>query len=131
METADKNALLDFLAANGVSKLEVSFDGSGDEGSTTDTLVYVKSEDGLVLDDENNVLELDYTKPVGEDEDEITSKLSSYLDDLTYDLLEQNHSGWENNDGGYGELVIDVIERKIKLQMHERVVETEDTDTEI
>ena len=41
---------------------------------------------------------------------------------LVYALLEQTHSGWENNDGAYGDFAFDVENRTIRLAYNERYV---------
>ena len=46
------------------------------------------------------------------------------IERLAYDLLEETHGGWENNEGAYGEFVFDVAERTIRLEYNERVMET-------
>ena len=39
---------------------------------------------------------------------------------LCYDYLEQEHSGWENNDGAYGTFIFDVPKRTIELEFNGR-----------
>ena len=52
------------------------------------------------------------------------------IERLAYDLLEETHGGWENNEGAYGEFVFDVAERTIRLEYNERVMETEYSEHE-
>lgn len=47
------------------------------------------------------------------------------IKDLTYELIAQNHLGWENNDGAYGELVIDTATGKAGLEHSTRFVRAE------
>lgn len=51
--------------------------------------------------------------------------LSQAIESLAYDCLESTHSGWENNDGGYGDFVFDVAAQTIKLDYDERYVAIE------
>ena len=44
---------------------------------------------------------------------------------LVYDVLNQKHSGWDNNDGAYGEYTFDVAERTITLDYNERHMESD------
>jgi hypothetical protein len=46
--------------------------------------------------------------------------LEGGIEALCYDYLEQEHDGWENNDGGYGEFIIDVAQRTISLEFCQR-----------
>jgi len=47
------------------------------------------------------------------------------VETLVYDFLRQVHSGWEINDGAYGEFTFDVAERTIKLDYNERYTSSE------
>ena len=46
------------------------------------------------------------------------------IEKLAYDFLEEEHDGWENEDGAYGEFTFDVGERTIRLEYNERVMTT-------
>jgi len=46
--------------------------------------------------------------------------LREAIETACYDFLTQEHAGWENNDGAYGEFTIDVAERKIELECNVR-----------
>jgi hypothetical protein len=46
--------------------------------------------------------------------------LRDAIETLCYDYLEQEHGGWENNDGAYGEFQFDVAERTIELEFSSR-----------
>ena len=51
--------------------------------------------------------------------------LSSALQELAYDYLSEKHSGWENNDGVYGNFVFNVARRAITLDYNERYTVSE------
>lgn len=51
--------------------------------------------------------------------------ISAAVESLAYDVLEQTHAGWENNDGAYGDIVFDVAERTIALDYNERYTASE------
>ncbi len=40
-------------------------------------------------------------------------------------MLAQKHNGWENGDGAFGELTIDIAARKAVLEHSVRITETE------
>jgi hypothetical protein len=49
------------------------------------------------------------------------------IEKLVYDLLEQTYSGWEDNQGAYGDFLFDVSERTITLNFNERIETSEYT----
>ena len=50
--------------------------------------------------------------------------LASAMEDLCYDLLDENYWGWGNNDGSYGTFVFDVEGGTLTLEHNRRRVET-------
>ena len=46
--------------------------------------------------------------------------LPDAIEHLCYDFLEQEHGGWENNDGAYGEFILDVAGRTVELDFNGR-----------
>jgi len=46
--------------------------------------------------------------------------IADAIEQLAYDFLEQTHSGWEDNDGAYGDFTFDVAARTITLDYNER-----------
>ena len=77
-----KNTIIPKLAELGVSKLTVSYSGSGDEGAV----------DGLDVEPEGLA---------------IPSELARDISDLAEELLDAEHGSWEDGDGGTGTIVID------------------------
>ena len=51
--------------------------------------------------------------------------LSDAIETLVYAFLEQSHSGWEDNDGAYGDFTFDVGNRTITLDYNERYTESD------
>ena len=41
-----------------------------------------------------------------------------------YDFLAQTHSGWEDNEGAFGEFTFDIAARTITLDYNERYIES-------
>jgi hypothetical protein len=100
-EAAAKAALLaecEQLAAAGVTFVAVAFDGSGDDGATEDVRCY-DSED---YDHERKLVKHD------------ASRLQDYFDALV-------PFGYEIDCGGFGDVVLDVKARKIRVEHSERV----------
>ena len=50
--------------------------------------------------------------------------LRSYLDTFTWEKIEDEESGFYNNEGGYGEIIFDVAERTIKMEHNNYIQET-------
>jgi hypothetical protein len=57
-------------------------------------------------------------------------KLASLLEDFAYEVLERHHDGWEINDGGFGELLIDVAEENFQLDCNLRFTSYNSHSTE-
>lgn len=56
--------------------------------------------------------------------------LRDAIETMAYDLLERTHSGWENNDGAYGEFTFDVVNRTVTLDYNERYTASENSTHE-
>ncbi|MBN9533629.1 MAG: hypothetical protein J0H10_09755 [Alphaproteobacteria bacterium] len=118
----NKAALLDALAVAGITAVIVSFDGYGDSGQ-------IENVEVLIGDDEARMPA--GTIEIGEalwGEVELKRSavgISAAVESLAYDVLEQTHAGWENNDGAYGDIVFDVAERTIALDYNERYTASE------
>ncbi|MDG3444577.1 DUF6878 family protein [Nitrospirillum amazonense] len=113
----NKGALLAALATAGITHVVVTFDGCGDSGQVED--IEVKARDNISTFPSTVVEFLDAVW--GENEPRrSTVSLKEATERLTYDVLSQVRSGWENNDGAYGEVVFDVAENTITLDFNER-----------
>lgn len=53
--------------------------------------------------------------------------LSHGIEILCYDFLEQEHGGWENNDGAYGEFTLNVADRTVELEFNGRYTDVHTT----
>lgn len=72
---------------NGITKIKIDFSGGGDSGQIDN---FYDQEDNQI--DENSLFE-----------------------DIVYDKLSSEYPGWENNEGGQGDFLFDLVERKIYL----------------
>jgi hypothetical protein len=113
----NKTVLFDALATAGITSIHVDFDGEGDSGQINGVSVLVGDQPAqppathVIL----HQLRWGQTEPIIS---EFT--LAEAIETLCYDYLEQEHGGWENNDGGYGEFTIDVVARTIELEFYSR-----------
>jgi len=100
--------LLQLLSGLKIKRITVQYSGSGDSGQTDDIDVEPSSRKNL-LDEKFN--------------DEET--IHEALDRICWDAIEDEQSGFYNNEGGFGELVIDVDEKTIQLNHTNYIQETE------
>jgi hypothetical protein len=123
LHAGNKEVLFDGLRLVGIAHVLVNFDGSGDGGQ-------IESIDA------RNDLDASVTLPAAQitfagidwqsgapTERRLT--LEGAVEDLVYDLLSDTHSGWQDNDGAYGEFCIDARARTIHLEFNERFTSSE------
>jgi len=110
------------IAAVGVTLIVVTFDGYGDSGQIEN--IEVKASDAVVAMPvgEVQIAEAIWDQP---EPNRSTVSIADAIERLAYDLLEQTHCGWENNDGAYGDFTFDVAERTITLDYNERYTASE------
>ncbi len=118
----NKAALFEALATAGITCIVITFDGCGDSGQMEEVNAYG-------LDGQLEALPTQ-TVPfleVGFEAIEPTKTMISVretLESLAYELLDQTHDGWENDDGAYGEFKFDVPTQVITLEYNERYTGT-------
>jgi hypothetical protein len=112
-----KTALFDALAAAEITRVAVTFDGEGDSGQIGEITAY-KNDDECPLPVAE--VEIQQVSWDGGKLDSTKSPLRDAIEALCYDYLSQEHDGWENNDGAFGEFEFDVAERTIELECNVR-----------
>lgn len=117
LQSLNKAALFDALAAAGVTLAVISFDGYGDSGQIEN--VEVKAGETVVTMPEG-AIEIAEAVWDQAEPDRSTISIADVIERLAYDLLTDTHCGWENNDGAYGDFTFDVAERTITLDYNER-----------
>ncbi len=118
-QPANKAVLFDVLAKAGITAVVVEFDGAGDAGQIESLAAYA-DERVVALPD----AAIAFREP-GPDATGLTDRtcpLAEAVETLAYDLLEQEHDGWEINDGAFG--TFDVADRSIQLAMNARFTDT-------
>lgn len=107
------------LASVGIKEITWAYDGSGDSGdmeSRTVTNVHGQCSDE------------DYAAAVKGLDQELQKQLAlNELENAVWELLPD---GFEVNDGGYGEVILDTAKQKISVQHNARVIETEYSEEE-
>src|ERR1022692_4551126 len=103
METFDRNkaAIMDALAAAGITFVVVTLDGNGDEGQIEsiearagETTVELPAGLCLTVDSDH---EDTIPSAEGAAESNGDTSLAEAIEQLCYDLLQQEHEGWEIN----------------------------------
>lgn len=123
LHARNKEVLFDGLRLVGIAHVLVSFDGSGDSGQ-------IESIDARNDADQNVTLPAAQITFAGIDwqtgaPTERRLSLECAVEELVYDLLSATHSGWQDNDGAYGEFCIDARARTIHLEFNERFTSSE------
>ena len=117
--------ILPVLRENGVRRVTVTFDGSGDSGSIDDVEYGDAAIDGSTL-----MVEIEIMHRVLQAGRWVTSRvreqkdLDTAIEELTDDYLAETNVDWYNNDGGFGELTIDVDEGTVALEVSVRFTES-------
>jgi hypothetical protein len=57
--------------------------------------------------------------------------LQQQVEEFAWAVLDVYHGGYENSDGGFGQLAIDVKSRSVELDHNDRVIEAVNTTTEV
>ncbi|MGH9721497.1 MAG: DUF6878 family protein [Bryobacteraceae bacterium] len=118
----NKTRLLDALAGADITRVAVEFDGEGDSGQINAVTAYKGEQQADIPPTKITVQNLSWgqAEPTSDEH-----ALAAAIESVCYDFLEQEHGGWENNDGAYGEFHIDVKERTIELEFYSRYTDVE------
>jgi hypothetical protein len=118
----NKAVLLNALALAGITHIVVTFDGYGDSGQIENVEVRAGDDDIAMPTALIEIAEAVW----GQSEPErSTVSIATAVESLAYDVLEQTHGGWENDDGAYGDITFDVGEHTITLDYNERYTTSE------
>lgn len=134
-----KERLLSEMARVGVKSASVTYEGSGDDGQIENVSVEGPNKDFdpanvavKVFEIGRSGSDLDTYDPVMKVGPEKEKHLDAALEDFTYEMIDaMGFSGWENNEGGGGEMTIDVKKGKVKLEHRTYYQESETTERDI
>jgi hypothetical protein len=120
-----RTALLDL----GVSEVVVEYSGGGDSGDVSDVsckpapLLDLLASRQIEIRRESGAFQgAEYVYQVKS----MSCSIRQALQDFTLNWVSQDHSGWENNDGGSGSLRIDVLADSFTLNHTEYYQESTD-----
>jgi hypothetical protein len=114
---ANKAVIFEALSAAGIDLVNVTFDGEGDSGQI-ENIIARKGEVQIPISDQTVTVQ-----SASWDGKEVTVReqsLGEAIEQLCYDFLEQEHGGWENNDGAFGEFTLDVAAKTVELEFNGR-----------
>jgi hypothetical protein len=117
----NKTAVFDALASAGITCVVVTFDGEGDSGQIERVQAYAQKGDTKLP---FKAIEVAQAAWNAQKLDISSVPLAQAIETLSYDYLEQEHGGWENNDGAYGEFTFHVAERRIELSFNGRFTDS-------
>ena len=113
----NKQRVFEALAANGFTCVNVTFDGEGDSGQIENLAGYVGDELTKLPEIKLTPQTLNWSGDAISTEEK---SLSDAIEQLCYNFLEQDHGGWENNDGAFGEFTLDVNQQTVELEFNGR-----------
>jgi hypothetical protein len=113
----NKIAIFEALAAANITEVLVEFDGEGDSGQI-EMITVVRYGEPVAMPEATVTLR---QASWGSSEPDISAcALREGIETFCYDFLEDEHGGWENNDGAFGEFRLDVEKRTVDLEFHGR-----------
>ena len=110
-------------ALSGIAHVLVTFDGSGDSGQIENIEARNDADQSVTLPAAQiTFVGIDWQSGAPT---ERRLTLEGAVEELVYDLLSDTHSGWQDNDGAYGEFCLDARARTIHLEFNERFTSSE------
>ena len=98
LNEGNKGAIFDALAAANITGVHVDFDGEGDSGQINGVAAFTGEDAAELPKTMISIRQIHYgsTEPFPTE-----CRLEEAIETLCYGYLEQEHGGWENNDGAY------------------------------
>jgi hypothetical protein len=114
----NKQRLITALRSTPILSVRIGFDGSGDEGYVHPPEAFGDGDAPCEIPD-IEIECLSYTNA-----ETIALKLTAAVESLAEHYLEDNHGGWEFEEGAYGEFRVDVPNGAVTLEYNERFIDT-------
>ncbi len=116
------------LKEQNITSVEITFEGSGDSGEVES--ITLQHSDGVLSDaadlKSDSIMFVDqiWNRKCNQYVPQVQKKtLEEGLGQLTCDILQHTHSGWELNDGAYGTIDLTVEGNSLHLDYNERFTE--------
>lgn len=128
-----RDEIFALLRENGVVVVDAYYDGQGDSGQIES--ITALGRDKQVVDLGRIQTSIQITSKVWDSENRNWKKIPSAntktlieaLDDIFYEALEEQQPGWENNDGAFGNFIMDVAAQTITWEHNSRFTDYETT----
>lgn len=127
----NKAAIIEALKPHGIKKVIVEYYGGGDSGGTEN--IHLELENGETVPMPSGSVSFAWNRsrynPETRDFEKIEGcleekPLTNALEDFAMHLVETHHAGWENNDGGRGDVTFDIDKNEIVLDHEEYYTES-------
>lgn len=105
-----KAVLIAHLKTLGITSVSIGYDGEGDQGQISDIEALEPTEVKIKL--------MTNGTPLG-----AHRELTDALENFAWKVLDDHHAGFENNDGGFGTITIDVAANNVSLEKNDKFVD--------
>jgi len=124
----NKAAITAVLATHGVATVTIQFNGYGDEGQVDPASVFDAAGKEIAIPDVTvEILVNRFDSEPHPSSETLADAFATFV----YNALDDLHGGWQDNEGGYGELTIDVATGKATLDFNEQYTASHNTTTEL
>ncbi len=121
-----KAELIEALAALKATRAVIQYDGCGDNGQIESVEAFRANGKPVSLDTPPFQLAVEASETTGR-----YASLREALDDYAWDLLAVYHDGFEDGDGAFGEITIDVGKALVTIDHNARFTDFTNTMTEV
>jgi hypothetical protein len=121
---AAKAVLLAALKKTRAASVTIVYDGEGDSGQIGD--ITAKSAGARRPLKLSGTVSLDLDGTLKE-----YASLEEAIEQFAWDVLHAYHDGFENNEGGYGTITIDVAKGMVTIDHNDRIIDVFNTMTEV
>lgn len=120
--TEDRATVMAALKACGITKVVMRYDGYGDSGGVEECVVEGgQGQESLTTPIQTTLVDW----PSGEKTIQMLP-LRDVLETLTMQYVDVEHDGWENNEGGSGDVTFDPVADTITVSHTENLITHED-----
>ncbi|MFT8952919.1 MAG: DUF6878 family protein [Gluconobacter sp.] len=120
--TEDRATVMAALKACGITKVVIRYDGYGDSGGVEAcTVEGGQGQESLTVPVQTKLVDWSSAETTNH-----TAPLSEVMETLAMQYVAVEHSGWENNEGGSGEVTFDPVTDTITVSHTENYFSHED-----
>ena len=127
VEARCKEAFLPLLNAHGIARVEIHYDGGGDEGTVGEVHAYDKDGDAALP----SILCDHHSREYNGQASTRTIALEDALAAFAENAVCARHAGWEDGEGACGTIAIEVASGAVTLTHNCRFIDYDTTEAEI